>query len=333
MRRIRLASVLLLAAVASPLRAQNIGDDLSVLTLENAQGYAGPLARGLGHALTAGLVSSGDPHGMLGFSVGVRVVGSLFTDDDETFAIAAPPSVTYGSQTYNNPYGPSGALSPTVAGEGNGVLLTRQGQFLTALVLADQNPNEFNIQFPEGRDLPIAPFAVIDAALGVGFGTQLMARIIPTIDVGNMVGADEVGSVSAFGIGIMHDLTQWLPIPTPFWGLSVTAGTQKVNLGDYFEASGNTIGLVGSAGLGPLSVYIQPSSYESTVDLDYTIANPDDNPALPPDGTRIAFEEVVERTTRVALGAQLDLILLKLSAEYGMGDYNTVSGRVAFGFH
>ena len=339
MRRTLLAC-LFLAAPAAPLAGQDIGEELSVLTSGNARGYAGPLARGLGHALTGGYVSSADPHGPLGFSVGVRVVGALFPDDDETFAVVLPESVTLedprlpgGSRTYQNPYAASGdGRSPTVAGEGEGVVLAPNGQFRQDLVLVGENPQDYEIQFPEGLELPAAPFAAIDATLGIGFGTQIMARVIPTIDVGGIVGTDEVGDITAFGIGIMHNVTQWLPIPTPFWDVSVTAGTQKLELGDYLEASGNTLGLVASAGIGPISAYLHGSTYQADVELDYTIANPDDNPALPPDRTRVRFEQEVERTQRLAIGAQLDLLVFKLSAEYGMGDYDTLSARAAFGF-
>ena len=265
MGRILLYSFVL-ASLATPLDAQDIGAELSVLTRENAEGYVGPLARGLGHALTAGFVSSADPHGMLGFSIGVRVAGARFPDEDETFPVVLPPSVTYdhpvfGSRSYSNPYMASNnAVSPTVAGEGTGTVMSPTGQFRDDLILAGQNPDDaFNVTFPEGLELPLAPFAAIDAALGIGFGTQLMARVIPTIDVG---GADEVGEISAFGFGIMHNLTRYLPIPTPFWDVSVVVGTQKLELGSYLTASGNTLGLVASAGLGPLSAYAHASTYQ-----------------------------------------------------------------------
>jgi hypothetical protein len=326
-------------ALTTPLRAQDIGEQIGALASGNAEGYVGPLARGLGHALTAGFVSSADPHGALGFSVGARVVGSLFTDEDETFAVVLPASVAYshpllpgGSRTYQNPYAASrGGRSPSVAGDGDGAVLSPSGQFRSDLLLTGSNPNDFNVEFPEGLDFPAAPFAVIDAAVGIGFGTQIMARFVPTLDLGNLIGVDEVGDVSAFGVGVMHNLTQWLPIPTPFWDVSLVAGTQKMEAGNYLEASGTTLGLVASAGLGPLSVYAHGSTYKASLDVDYTAANPSNNPALPPDGTRVQFEQEVERTQRLAIGAQLDLILMKLSAEYGTGDYRTISARVAFG--
>jgi hypothetical protein len=317
-----------------------VGELIDVLTSDNAKGYVGPLARGLGHALTAGFVSSADPHGILGFSVGFRVVGGLFADEDETFAVVPPASVTvthplFGTRTYQDPYRVSTAdgRSPTLAGEGPGARLVPQGLYRTDIISVGRNPDAepFTIELLGGEDFPLAPFAVIDGALGIGLGTQLMARVIPTIDVGAMVGVDEIGDVSAFGVGLMHNLTQWLPVPTPFWDVAVVLGLQKVEAGDYLEASGNTLGLVASAGVGPLVAYAHASTYGSDLEFDYRVENPDGSPDLPADGTRVQFEEEVGRTQRLALGVQLSMVPVKLSAEYGMGDYETISARIAFG--
>ena len=323
----------LFALCALPLNGQDIGQQIGVLTVQNAQGFVGPLARGVSHALTAGFVSSADPHGMLGFDIGVQLVGARFAETDETFDVVLPTTATYQSKTYSNPYAASdNGRSPTVAGEGSGVVLSPTGTFRSDLILTGSNPDDFDIQFPEGMDLPGAPFAALEGSLGIGFGTQIMARIIPATDVGKIVGVDKIGDVSAFGFSVMHSLTQWLPIPTPFWDMSVVAGTQKLELGNYAAARGTTLGLVAGAGLGPLSVYAHGSAYQASVDLDYTVSNPRDNPGLPADGTHLEFTEKMKRTQRLAVGAQLDLILLKFSAEYGTGDYNTLSVRASFGF-
>lgn len=337
-RTLHYSPLILLALSVAPVRAQDIGQQISVLTAQNAQGFVGPLARGIGHALTAGFVSSADPHGMLGFDVGVRLVGTRFPEIDETFEVVLPAAATYtsllfGAKTYSDPYAASNnGRSPTVAGEGSGVVLSPTGTFRGDLTLTGLDPDDFDIQFPEGLDFSAAPLVVLEGSLGIGFGTQIMARVVPTINVGKPLGVDEIGDVSAFGFGVMHSLTQWLPVPTPFWDVSVVAGTQKLELGNYAVAEGTTLGIVTSAGLGPLSVYAHGSTYQANVDLDYTVSNPKNNPGLPANGTRLEFEEEVKRTQRLAIGAQLDFILLKFSAEYGTGDYSTLSGRATFGF-
>lgn len=337
-RALHYSPLLLFALSAAPVRAQAIGQQISVLTAQNAQGFVGPLARGVGHALTAGFVSSADPHGMLGFDVGVRLVGARFAETDETFEVVLPATATYtsllfGAKTYSNPYAASNSgRSPTVAGEGSGVILSPTGTFRSDLTLTGLDPDDFDIQFPEGLDFSVAPLVVLEGSIGIGFGTQIMARIVPTINVGKHLGVDEIGDVSSYGFGAMHSLTQWLPIPTPFWDVSVVAGTQKFELGNYAVAKGATLGLVASAGLGPLSVYAHGSTYQATVDFDYTVSNPKSSPGLPATGTRLEFEEEIKRTQRLAIGAQFDFILLKFSAEYGTGDYSTLSGRATFGF-
>ena len=259
-RTLHYSPLILLALSVAPVRAQDIGQQISVLTAQNAQGFVGPLARGIGHALTAGFVSSADPHGMLGFDVGVRLVGTRFPEIDETFEVVLPAAATYtsllfGAKTYSDPYAASNnGRSPTVAGEGSGVVLSPTGTFRGDLTLTGLDPDDFDIQFPEGLDFSAAPLVVLEGSLGIGFGTQIMARVVPTINVGKPLGVDEIGDVSAFGFGVMHSLTQWLPVPTPFWDVSVVAGTQKLELGNYAVAEGTTLGIVTSAGLGPLSV-------------------------------------------------------------------------------
>jgi hypothetical protein len=50
-----LALSLVIAGAAAPLRAQEIGERLSAIGAENGLRYFDPLAKGLGHALTAGV--------------------------------------------------------------------------------------------------------------------------------------------------------------------------------------------------------------------------------------------------------------------------------------
>src|SRR6185436_205482 len=108
---------------------------------------------------------------------------------------------------------------------------------------------------------------------------------------------------------------------------------QKMEMGNYAEAKGQTLGVVAGVGFGPLSVYANESNYRADVDVDYTVANPNNNPALPANNTRVAFQTQVDWTQRLAIGARLDLVLLKLSAEYGMGRYKTFSAKAALGLH
>lgn len=309
---------------------QNLGEQIRTLTQENAERYVRPLSDGLGHVLTAGFVTDATPHGRFGFSVGLRVSGALFPEEAKTFDPALPSSVTvdFGgrSRTYTSPYTADGP-SPTVAGDGAGTVLRPSGDFRADLEAAGENVEDWTVTFPRGLDLPLAPFAVLDASMGLGFGTDVVARFIPTVEV-----HEDVGDLSAFGVGVMHSVSQYLPVPTRLVDASLVFGYQRVELGDYGEASGTSFGAIAGAGLGPLRVYVHGSLYGSEMDVEYTTSNPSGDPTLPPDGTRLTFSNELDRRTRVSLGAAVDLLLLKLSAQYGLGDQKVLSARVGFGF-
>lgn len=319
-----------LLVIPTGISGQNLREQISVLAQENAERYVEPVTEGLGHVLTAGFVTDATPHGRFGFSVGLRVTGALFPQEAETFDPVLPSSVTVTfdgrSRTYTSPYVADGP-SPTVAGDGSGAVLRPSGDFRSDLEAAGENPDDWTVRFPRGLDLPLAPFAVLDASLGLGFGTDVVARFIPTVEV-----HEDVGDLSAFGVGVMHSVSQYLPVPTPLVDASLTFGYQRVALGDYAEATSTSFGAIAGAGLGPLRVYAHGSLYDSTMDVNYTAENPGGNPALPPHGTRITFSDGLDRSARVAVGVALDVLLLKLSAQYGFGDHDVVSARVGFGF-
>jgi hypothetical protein len=72
-----LAAVLL--AAASPVLAQesDLEDRLQSLALANAELYIRPVAEALGHALTAGFAETARSHRVLGFNIGLRVMGAV----------------------------------------------------------------------------------------------------------------------------------------------------------------------------------------------------------------------------------------------------------------
>ncbi len=336
MKRIALATAAVLLLLGPELaRAQDVGGNLESLARDNAELYARPVFEGMGNALTAGFVRTPDVHDQLGFDIGVRIMGALIPDEKKSFTPVLPSSITVdGSEfpdgmdrTFSNPYSVQGGpTSPTAVGDGDGVTLAPAGAFADSLAKYGKNPADFEVPFPEGFDVPAIPFAVIQAGLGVGFGTEVSARFIPGIEVD-----DEVGEVSAFGLGVTHQINRWLPGPVPV-DLAAFGGYQSFTVGEYLDASTTTLGVAVGKGLGPLSVYGMGQYESPSVDLEYTVSNPNDNPALPDDGEVIRFSPGLEGGTRFGVGAQLDLLLLQFALEYSAGDYNAVTGRISLSF-
>ena len=327
-----LATALLVTAPhAARAQDRSVLDALQALAEENASLYVEPLTVGLGIGLNTGFNATAATHEVLGFDIGVRVVGALVPDELDFFQAIPPSSFTFNGTTYQDPYAPAGGslTTPTVTGPGEGRLgtgeandLEPQGDFRQDLILAGENPDDYNIPFPEGFDLPGVPFAVIQGSLGIPLGTDLTVRFIPAVEV-----HEDVGDVEAFGFGIRHSVSQWFPTPLPV-DLAVSLGWQDLSVGEYLDASGTNYGAVVSKDFGVIALY--GAGYVSTADVDVTYTF-EGTQGIPPQTIRLTQD--LDTQTRFAVGLNLDLLVLDLSAEYALGgEMDSLSGQVGFSF-
>lgn len=328
-----IAAVLLVAVFSvAPTRvlAQDISESLSTLVQDNAELYVSPVAEGLGYTLHSGMVEDASAHGQLGFDFGVRVMGSWVPDAKKTFEPVLPPvefeGTTYQEGSYLRAVGGGDLLTPTAAGADPGIVMEPAGQYRQDLIDAGQDPDdpEFQVLFPDGQDIPAVPFVMLQAGLGIGFNTEVTLRAIPTVKP-----SADVGEVSAFGLGAKHEIGGWFPTPLPI-DVSLLAGFQNVNVGDYLDASSTTIGLAVGRGLGPLDVFGTVESVHPSVDVAYTIDNPDLPDSV--NGTEVRFSPDLGSETRFGVGANLQLLILNVSALYTLGDYNVASVKAGVSF-
>lgn len=328
-----LAAVLLVAVLATapaPTAAQDINESLSRLARDNAELYVSPIAEGLGYTLHSGLAEDASVHGQLGFDFGVRVMGAWVPDEKKSFEPVLP-DVEFQGDTYSGtdilrPVDGGDLITPTAAGAGDGVVLEPAGDYRQALIDAGEDPNaqQWQIPFPDGQDIPAVPFVVLQAGLGIGFNTEVTLRAIPAVKP-----SADVGEVSAFGLGAKHEIGGWFPTPLPI-DVSLTAGYQNVNVGDYLDASSTALGLVVGRGLGPLDVFGTVESVHPSVDVSYTIDNPDLPDSI--NGTNVSFSPDLGSETRFGVGANMQFLILNVSALYTLGDYNVASVKAGVSF-
>lgn len=322
MTRVAAAALFTLVVAAVPATGQesDLEDRFAALALQNAELYVKPIAFGLGHALGSGFSETGRTHRVLGFDIGLRAMAAFPTEAQKLFTAVLPASVEYNGTTFNDPFrSQSGSLeTPTAVGAGDGIVIVPQGDFRTAILLSGENPNDYNIQFPEGLDLPAVPFAILQGTVGLPFGTEVTLRMIPSITPD-----EEIGEVSALGFGLKHSITQWLPA-SPV-DVSVYAGRQQFDVGDYLESTATIIGAIGSRTLGPFTAFANVRSSGADVSVRYTVENPDDNPALPADGTEVGFDTRVESGLHAGAGITLRFFGLGITGEYTFGPQNTAT--------
>jgi len=323
------AALTLTALTAAPAGAQDIAGSLETLGVENAKLYVGPVTSGLAAAMNSGLFHTARVHKPLGLDIGVRGMGSVVSDVDDTFVPVLPASVDFLGVTYAAPYGPpAGAalLSPTAVGQGVGLVLEPQGSFRQALVSAGQNPASFNIALPEGFDFPVVPYGAIQGSLGLVLGTEALVRFIPSIEI-----SQDVGSIEMFGFGVKHSIDQWFPVPSPI-NIAVAYFHQELDVGTYLDASSDAFSLIVSKDLPVLTLYAAGTIEDANLDIQYTVANTAGIPGVPANGTRIAFQTDSPNDSRLTVGFTLNLGPLKLNGDYAVADQNVVSAGVFFGF-
>ncbi|MFQ5747369.1 MAG: DUF6588 family protein [Gemmatimonadota bacterium] len=322
------AALTLGSLIARPARAQDIAGSLETLGVENAKLYVGPVTNGLAAAMNSGLFHTARVHAPLGFDIGVRAIGAVVPNADDTFVPVLPASVDFMGVTYTSPYGPAGGsalLSPTAVGKGPGLVLQPQGSFRQAIVTAGQSPSSFDIALPEGFDFPLVPYGAIQGSLGLILGTEATVRFIPSIEI-----SQDVGSVEMFGFGLKHSIDQWFPVPSPI-NIAVAYAHQELDVGTYLDASADEFSLIVSKDFPVLTLYAAGTIEDASLDVTYTVANTAGIPGVPANGTRIAFTADSPNNGRLTLGFTLNLGLLKLNGDYAVADQNVASAGLFIG--
>jgi hypothetical protein len=189
--------------------------------------------------------------------------------------------------------------------------------------------------------------------MGIGLpkNTDLKIRYIPSINSGDF-------SFDYFGIGVMHDLKQWIPglklAPFDFSGfIGTTTMTTQIGFDtgdinqDDFEArngaavlktTSTTVQGIISKKIGIFTPYagVGYNIASSSFDLKGTYQYKDDNGTPDPsdddisdpikDPISLKFSE--GNTPRVTVGARFKLLILTLHADYTIQKYSTFSAGI-----
>ena len=329
---------------ASTAHAQLLdGLEAVLLAKEDAQkliqGYTNPLAKSFIYGLNTGWAHSAKTHKQLGFDLSVGVGASMVTDADLSFI---PTGLRYAEV-------PSNGL-PTIFSKSNSVPLD-------VIIPANSETDELRatLDFPSGvgDDLPIRGMPVPTAQLSIGAfaNTDVMLRYLPE---SNLEGA----SVSLWGIGLKHDLTQYLgPIDNLPFNLSILAAQTTVSsryniepttlsqnpMADMryvdFNLNAQTVQLLGSLDFPFLSVFGAVGISRGSADLGmkgvYEIEYLQQIGGLEvPTTTSITDPVSLDysaNSTLATIGARLNLAILKIYAQYSLQEYSTASVGVSLG--
>ena len=268
--------------------------------------YISPLGNSLGAALNNGWYNTAKPHKLGGFDITVTANIVMIPNNAKIFNITESNENTF-----------SGEETPTILGSGDGVQVTYAGE---------------SSDMPKGLNIPIIPLPMLQGGIGLIKGTELDFRYMPELKIGS------AGKVGLFGVGLKHDILQWVPIVDKIpIDLSIQAGYTKlsseIKLIDptatispqaNLDVSATTVNIILSKKLLMFTPYLG-LGYNSTkttfnVKGNYNVAGLDIDVS---DLTKIDFES--KNNFRANIGFRFNITVLALQANYTFSEYPTAT--------
>jgi hypothetical protein len=318
-------------------------NDASELT----ENYINPVMKGLMYNMNSGWYTTAKTHKKFGFDITININASFVPSGEEVFQ--------FMQGDYEFLSLPNGETNlPTVMSDNDNEFTVD-----VSIPVGDGTFKVASFEMPGGitGDLPIngIPTPMIQAGLGLPYKTDLKVRFIPNANFDNSV------ETSLVGIGVMHDLTQYLgPIENLPFSLSVLGAFTNMKVSYAFddqdtvqnvsvtngeaEFKMNTwtlqalasldfkiVTLYGGLGYNNGSSTIKlKGQYDLTYDLEDsnganlgTVEESINNPV------NLDFEANGMRAT---VGARLNLAFFKMFADYTIQEYNTANVGIAFSF-
>jgi len=306
--------------------------------------YIRPYAEGLGAVANTGWIQSAHSHSVLGVNVGVRFGAAVIPSGKGSFDLSELPLDNI------RPVNAANSVSPTISGNGNRgpeVELFRRNAFTNE----DEIIATFNMPQGSGFSYTFAP--MVQAAVGLPYDTSVMLRFVPTVNI------PEYGRYGAMGLGVKHELNQWIPGYLPV-DVSIMAAYMSIGLGGNFTIapSGNeydsdpnnldtperwsdqeislrsnswNANLIAGKSFGLMSVFGGVGLQSSVMSMDFTGEYPQYDLVVDEDGNSeivlnslkdpISFDINADTAFRAFLGGSLNLGLIYLAADITYADY------------
>jgi hypothetical protein len=268
------------------------------------EAYISPLGNSLGAALNNGWYNTAKPHHLGGFDFTITANLVLVPADAKTFNISESNS---NGRTFR------GGNTATILGDKSGGTATFNGT---------------DFDMPKGLNISMLPVPMLQAGVGLIKNTEIDIRFMPEIEMKGV-------STGLFGIGVKHDILQWLPIVDKIpVDISIQAGytklSSKFEINDpsntidppqaNLDVSATTINLLVSKKLLMFTPYLGVG-YNSTkttfnVDGKYDIAG---LPLDVQDLTEFEFES--NNNLRANIGFRFQIAVLAIQANYTFSEY------------
>lgn len=166
---------------------------------ELLKAYITPWANALGTSLCGGWYNTAKVHKLGGFDITFTANMAFVPDAEKTFNLEDLD------------------LSVNASGKAQ----TAAGKDISGPAITYPNLGGLNYRTPQGVGLGFIPTPMVQLGLGLIKGTEITGRFMPNVELGK-----KIGSFGLWGIGIKHDILQWLPVAEklPVLNVSIQGG-------------------------------------------------------------------------------------------------------------
>ncbi len=270
-------------------------DRFSYLLETDLAEYAKPAVTSLGVGLNSAGYHDAYVSKLFGFSIGVRAMFIFIPDDQLTFKPVGLPDGYSADKETATIWGEKGAVYPGPLGY---------------------------VTYPGGLNVTTVPLAYPQASVSM-LGTEIMIRYLPEIDLG-----DSGESLSLFGFGIKHSISQYIPL------LPVNIAVQflynKLSVTNVMESKNIAFNVHASKSFGLFSLYGGLQYETSTTEFTYVFEDPNNVSTL--DGTEISSTIDGDNNIRLTVGAAFTAAFFVINADYSIGSQSVVTTGISFEF-
>ena len=281
-----------------------LGDDINQGE-KLLEAYFTPMAESFGAGLNNGLYNTAKPHSLGGFDLTFTLNTVIIPNSAKTFNIEDAGGDVFTS---------ANTEAESVFGSSDGTPMTYTNSTTSTDVDFNMPGGSFG-----GGDVAAVPLPMIQAGIGLIKNTAIDIRYMG------------VPGLEVFGIGLKHDLLQWIPVAGDAIPMSLSLQGGYTTLNTKLEISGQevslntkatTINLVASKRLlmvtGYAGVGYNSSTTSFSADTDFEL-----------DG--IKFDEKVEmdfeskKNLRANVGLRFNITLVTIQADYTFAEYPTAT--------
>ncbi len=306
-----------------PMAAQDDVDGFLSAGLQDARvlskAYLQPFGEMLGKSLNGGWYNTAKVHGVGGFDITLSVMATMTPSSKTSFDVSS-----LDLQDFEYVSGPK--IAPNMAGE-------FEESMLPSLQPKTSGGEYAAFTLPNGAGFDILPAPMVQVGVGLPFHSEVMVRLIPKMDVG------DVGSVGLYGFGLKHSLKDYIPFVkrVPFLQLSALVGYTNLKSNIPMEdsnpdnelviaSSALTSRLLIGANFPVISFYTGVGYGSATSDIDlngeYEIGG---SSSMQKDPLSLSYKI---NGLDFNAGMRIRLGFLSLHGDYTVGDYSTITAGV-----